>query len=1088
MASKLDKRLVLAGWLLSEFGFSDSESGMKHIAAILRNQKTGWDEQNVFYFRRRLEISLPENREVTDDQLIQYDRNIFDHWSKVVRRRQVREHRDLFPLYFQYIALLFTEYYLDRWSHDRAHGSDALLSEINEFRADFNSRFTGRGAAADCVDEFTQNELTKLAFWIATGGGKTLIMHCNILQLEQYLHQRNLRKHFNKYVLITPNEGLSGQHLEEFELSDGFSARRYEKDQPQQRMSYGDVEIEVIEITKLEEKTGVTTVAVSEFGKNNIVLVDEGHRGLGGDKWFEKRQQLCSEGFSLEYSATFGQTVNSLNGVKQKQMGQMYAQSILIDYSYKYFYADGYGKDFNILNYSHENETAGIEIQKLYLTACVLRFYQQCRLYKDKHGKFASYLLDDPLMVFVGGSVTGQRQTQEDTDVVVAIRFFAEFISDEKKTVRRISLLLRGKDDLKDEEGLVFRDAFKYCRDLFPITDTGFGQKLFEDLLEVVFQASGKGLLQAIYLKGSGSEIGLRVGEGGDYFGVISVGEGKKLWDLIAETAGDSIVCSEHPFSDSLFKDIKEPGSRIRVLIGAKKFTEGWSCWRVSCMGLINIGKKEGSQIIQLFGRGVRLKGLDFCLKRSSELRETDHPEYVEELETLNIFGIKADYMDDFDEYIEEEDVTSSKKTITIKLPTIENLARTDLKVILPKKTMPDFKKRERPVFKRETKIRTKVSSDWYGRLDSRTSRFRLHADGEERLNCTHLKPIHRSFLDYQNIYFELLAFKKQNAMYNLEISRDAIETLLSQNDWYDLFIPEHMLEFTSFSRVRLWEEIATDLVKRYCQKFYNFQRDTFEAPYQEYRTIKDILADPDERHNKQFLENLRVEYQAAIDKSEEQLVKDIQRIESKLSEGKLAEYSAHDLAIFNFDRHLYQPLIYKGRGGLQISVKPTALNKHERQFLFDLKAWCIAEEHKFLDDKELYVLRNQSRGRGVSFFEEGGFYPDFILWLIIDDQQHITFVDPHGLLRSRIFSDAKVQFSRRIKEIERDRLSDPQVQLNSFILSPTPFSTISSSEEDVSKEEFTRMHVLFMYDDEETYVEELFKLMTSSTCESETA
>ena len=124
--------------------------------------------------------------------------------------------------------------------------------------------------------------------------------------------------------------------------------------------------------------------------------------------------------------------------------------------------------------------------------------------------------------------------------------------------------------------------------------------------------------------------------------------------------------------------------------------------------------------------------------------------------------------------------------------------------------------------------------------------------------------------------------------------------------------------------------------------------------------------------------------------------------------------------------------------------------------------------------------MRNQSRGRGISFFEEGGFYPDFILWLIIDDQQYITFVDPHGLLRSRIFSDAKVQFSRKIKEIQKDRFNDPDVRLNSFILSPTPFSTISASEEDVSKDKFTDLHVLFMCDDEDTYVQHLFELMTA--------
>jgi multidrug transporter EmrE-like cation transporter len=36
-----------------------------------------------------------------------------------------------------------------------------------------------------------------------------------------------------------------------------------------------------------------------------------------------------------------------------------------------------------------------------------------------------------------------------------------------------------------------------------------------------------------------------------------------------------------------------------------------------------------------------------------------------------------------------------------------------------------------------------------------------------------------------------------------------------------------------------------------------------------------------------------------------------------------------------------------------------------------------------FFVQKELYLLRNLSKGRGVGFFEAGNFHPDFIFWLI---------------------------------------------------------------------------------------------------------
>src|SRR3546814_8986134 len=75
-------------------------------------------------------------------------------------------------------------------------------------------------------------------------------------------------------------------------------------------------------------------------------------------------------------------------------------------------------------------------------------------------------------------------------------------------------------------------------------------------------------------------------------------------------------------FGGALFGKLNNKDSRLNVLIGSRKFTEGWSSWRVSTMGLLNMGQGEGSQIIQLFGRGVRLKGKGFrSEEHTSELQ-----------------------------------------------------------------------------------------------------------------------------------------------------------------------------------------------------------------------------------------------------------------------------------------------------------------------------------------------------------------------------------------------------------------------------------------------------------------------------------
>jgi len=116
------------------------------------------------------------------------------------------------------------------------------------------------------------------------------------------------------------------------------------------------------------------------------------------------------------------------------------------------------------------------------------------------------------------------------------------------------------------------------------------------------------------------------------------------------------IVVEDDVVSESLFQTINSPDTTINILIGAKKFMEGWNSWRVSNMGLLNIGRSEGSEIIQLFGRGVRLRGLGFSLKRSAAL-DGEHPEHIKLLETLNIFAVRANYMAQFREYLEREGV-----------------------------------------------------------------------------------------------------------------------------------------------------------------------------------------------------------------------------------------------------------------------------------------------------------------------------------------------------------------------------------------------------------------------------------------------
>jgi hypothetical protein len=144
--------------------------------------------------------------------------------------------------------------------------------------------------------------------------------------------------------------------------------------------------------------------------------------------------------------------------------------------------------------------------------------------------------------------------------------------------------------------------------------------------------------------------------------------------------------------------------------------------------------------------------------------------------------------------------------------------------------------------------------------------------------------------------------------------------------------------------------------------------------------------------------------------------------------------------------------------------------------FLDDLRIFVERNSKKLASDGiELFLLRNESRGRGVGFFEAGNFYPDFLLWLVKDGVQHLSFIEPHGLQHEGP-GHKKIEFHRVIKDIQQ-RLSSEGVVLNSFIVTPTRYGKLNWGK---TIEELEDIHVLFMEDQRETYVNSIIRRMST--------
>jgi len=1061
---KFEHRLVLSNWMLSLFGVASFEDLAKRLGAPrFDSDNEEFGEEGISNFHQCLKM-LIDRPELPDDLLLYYDANIVRHWKRITERRSA-DGQILRLKYFQYLCLLFTEIYLDRYFRN----PDKLLSDINTYAERFNAgdtpqqkalgRLFATGLPKDTrVKPYEPEDLRKLAFLSATGSGKTLLMHVHILQYQHYLKLHGHQSDLNRIILLTPNEGLSRQHRDEFRLSE-MAADIFNKDAGGLFAGKG---IEIIDINKLRETTGQKTIAVDAFEGNNLVLVDEGHRGTTGaevGQWMRMRNRLCEKGFSFEYSATFGQAMKASGN---KELAHEYAKCILFDYSYKYFYGDGYGKEYRILNLEDDSNR---ENRRRYLTACLLAFYQQQKMFQDKKDELRRFLIEKPLWIFVGGSVTRKPTKRDVSDVVDILLFLANFVKNSSESIRYLDMLLNGTSGLHANGHELFAGSFTYLGQL------GFsGEAAFREILSTLFNSQVSGVLHVRKIKGgigAEGEIALHIGEGNAPFGVINVGDPSGLSKL-CEKHSEFMAVSDSEFSESLFNKVELTDSKINVLIGSRKFSEGWSSWRVSTMGLMNIGKKEGSQIIQLFGRGVRLKGLDFCLKRSYCIAGTNAPKDIERLETLNVFGVRANYMQKFKEYLKDEGLPANEERIEFVLPVVKNLGKKPLKIIRLKDDFNYKKQGPKPTLALPSEQITKrqVVVDWYPRIQTLVSaRGQGQLDVAER-NEEKFEPGHLAFLDVDELYFNLQQFKNEHALYNMNLSKEIIPELLMDSSWYTLYIPKEEMSLKSFAQTQHWQEITTVLLRKYCDRFYKERRAAAEAEHLEYRD----LTESDD--------NFIDDYLFLIDQSRQDIVTKLEEIKKVIDSGQLKSMEMFQgIHPILFGQHLYQPLIYVNNSAVE--VKPVILNEGERDFVLDLQQFC-KRSRDYFENKELYLLRNMSRGRGVGFFEAGNFYPDFILWLLADGKQYINFIDPKGIRNQGTMEDPKIEFYRTIKSIEGDlQTQDSSITLNSFVVSNTKLLEIPWRGS-MTKEQFEEHHVLFQQEDKSTYIEKLLKMAVS--------
>lgn len=1034
---KLENRLLLLAWLNSLLGFEHN----RDLLADIKEAEEGFDSSGRSFIYQRL-VSRGSKVKISADILASYDDNIRKHLTEMNRRRPV----PVTLRYFQYLAALYAEIFLDYYFNRPAE----LLAGLNDFVA---ARNAARLPVESQDEKFNEDDVGKLAFWMATGSGKTLIMHLNY---RQFLHYNNTP--LDNILLVTPNEGLSEQHLEELAAS-GIPARRFDLNESGLKLSVPNT-VRVIEITKLveEKRGGGVSVPVEAFEGNNLILVDEGHKGSGGEVWRNYRDKLGETGFTFEYSATFGQ---ALSATRNDKLTAEYGKAIIFDYSYRYFHGDGYGKDFRVLNLTQETTEQQTE---LLLLGNLLSFYEQHLLFEKQADTLKPYHLERPLWVFVGSTVNAvySEDRQKRSDVLTVARFFHHVLENKRGWVERgLEKLLAGDTGLTTDGVDIFKDKFSYLRERKITAD-----KVYTEILEKVLHAPAAGGLHLCDMRGSVGEIGLKAAGAQEYFGLIYIGDTSEFKKLVdADTSG--IVLEEDAIGGSLFDSIGKADTNIDILIGAKKFMEGWNSWRVSTMGLLNIGRQEGSQIIQLFGRGVRLRGKQMSLKRSSALSGI-HPPHIKLLETLNIFAVRANYMGAFREHLEKEGVETEE---AIELPLFVRTNKQFLKKGLLVPRIPEnsaFGISEMLFLETDQSVKVHVDMSMKVQTIQMTAQGMIaaagHAGGYQSIPDKSFK-----LVNWEKVYLDLLEYKEGRGWNNLVIHHDVPEKILQYRTGngtklYSLVADNDAINPQSFGGCVRLQEAVTNVLRTYTEKFYRHRREQWESQHMKYRLLDD--SDPNLAFNRQLVKEKKGTYVVRVPRSRTDLIASFQKLIADAK--KLYKEENDNLPRIYFDRHIYLPLLLH-KDDSPLNATPPTLKKSEAQFVRDLKNYWLAEKNNILKGKEVFLLRNLSRGKGIGFFEDRGFYPDFILWIVEKKSQRIVFVEPHGMIYAKPYiNDVKAKLHEVLPVLANDiaasSKSKKQVLLDSYIVSATPYEELHTRYDDGTwdRQKFIDKHILF--------------------------
>ncbi|GAA9726073.1 DEAD/DEAH box helicase family protein [Helicobacter pylori] len=788
-----------------------------------------------------------------------------------------------------------------------------------------------------------ENFINRLAFYMATGSGKTIVIIKLVELLSVAIRMGLIPK--KNIMFFSANENLIKQFEKEIEKynrgKDYFKQIDFKnlKSVTNKDFYHAPKNSFIEEIVLFyyradlmnDEESKENLLNYKDYWDNgeNYVILDEAHKG---NKTESKRQAIFSllslKGFLFNFSATFTEESDLITAVYNLSVGEWVKL--------------GYGKESvllkkNNLNAFKELKDLNDREKEIALLKALLLLGMQ------KRYKVEGYFYD-PLMLVFTHSVN-----VENSDAEIFFKTLVRVIENDDE-----SDFLRAKDDLLEElkkpEFLFSDDKDKNYK--VKVFKEGLKSMDFKGLKEEIFYASN-GYIEVIINPKNNQEIAFKLNTSDKVFCLIRIGD---ITEWICEKLKSVKVVSKNLSfkEESYFSQIDK--SSINILVGSRTFDTGWDSTRPSVILFLNIGLDDDAKklVKQSFGRGVRIESVKNQRQRLAYL--------------------------DIDEAIKKDLKPNAAMLETLfVIPTNHASLEAILKFQKESENKGENRGSWREIKLEKTPIKHALFVPCYRK--EQTNALKISPSASFKMS-------EKNFKDLKE-YFHLMSEKHFILKHEIYNPKD-----------YELL--KDLIQTAHFKKVSTWHYKDLDyMISEIKGKLYPNQKvpkDEFNALDNEkivhFKRVK-VRADKKEKLIQTIQE---VKEYAPLDK---------ETLRKKIAQGEIDPYDTEkhkqdrtfkvdEAELLKLKEHYYTPLIKaKNCDWLKHVVKV----KSESDFLEELLKitktlqenydfWAFSKIDEHLDNLFIPYINNATERR---------FFPDFIFWLEKGGTQIICFIDPKG-------------------------------------------------------------------------------------------